>query len=136
MTVRTPWHLWVIGVIAVLWNGMAAVDFTVTATQYEPYMENVAQAVKDHVYALPSWTFAIWGIATWTGLAGSLLILLRRSAAVSLLALSLAGAAGMLLVALAYPAPGGSTGFAAGIVAVAALLLVYAVALRRRGVLG
>ena len=136
MTVRTPWHLWLVGVTAALWNGMAAVDFTATATQYEPYMENVAQAVKDHIYSLPAWTFAVWGIATWAGLAGSLLLLLHRGTAVPLLALSLAGAAGMLLVALAYPAPGGSTGFAAGIVAVAALLLVYAVALRRRGVLG
>jgi ABC-type Co2+ transport system permease subunit len=135
MTVRTPWHLWVIGVIAVLWNGMAAVDFTATATQYEPYMESVAQAVKDHIYSLPTWTFAVWGIATWAGLIGSLLLLLRRASAVSLLALSLAGAAGMLLVAFMYPAPGGGIGLAVGIVAVAALLLVYAVAMRRRGVL-
>ena len=136
MTVRTPWHLWHVGVTAALWNGMAAVDFTATATQYEPYMENVAQAVKDHIYSLPAWTFAVWGIATWAGLAGSLLLLLHRGTAVPLLALSLAGAAGMLLVALIYPAPGGSAGFAAGIVAVAALLLVYAVTMRRRGVLG
>ena len=135
MTVRTPWHLWVIGVIAVLWNGMAAVDFTATATQYEPYMESVAQAAKDHVYSLPTWTFAVWGLATWAGLIGGLMLLLRHASAVSLLALSLAGAAGMLLVALIYPAPGGSAGFAAGIVVVAALLLGYANALRRHGVL-
>jgi hypothetical protein len=63
------------------------------------------------------------------------LLLLRRASAVSLLALSLAGAAGMLLVALVYPAPGGSAGFAAGIVAAAALLLIYAVTMRQRGVL-
>lgn len=135
MTVRTPWHLWAVGIVAVLWNGMAAVDFTATATQYEPYMESVAQAVKDHIYALPTWTFAVWGIATWAGLIGSLLLLLHRGAAVSLLALSLAGAAGMLLVALIYPAPGDNAGFAAIIVAIAALLLVYAVAMRRRGIL-
>jgi hypothetical protein len=124
----------VVGIVAALWNGMAAVDFTATATQYEPYMESVAQAVKDHVYSLPTWTFAVWGIATWAGLIGSLLMLLRRASAVSLLALSLAGAAGMLLVALVYPAPGGSIGFAAGIVAVAASLLGYADTMRRRGV--
>ena len=135
MTLRAPWHLWVIGVVALLWNGMAAIDFSATALRIEPYLASVAQPVKDHIFALPVWTFAIWGIATWTGLIGSLLLLLRRGAAVPLLGVSLAGAAGMFIVALVYPAPGGNAGFAAIIVVIAALLLAYSVAMRRRGVL-
>jgi hypothetical protein len=91
--------------------------------------------VKDHVYALPSWIIMVWGIATWAGLIGSLLLLLRRGTAVSMLVLSLAGAAGMLLFALVYPAPGDNVGLAAMIVAIAGLLMLYAMALRRHGVL-
>ena len=28
MTVKTPWHLWVVGVLALLWNGFGAYDLS------------------------------------------------------------------------------------------------------------
>ena len=137
MTNRAPWHLWLVGLAATAWNGFAAIDFTATARQYEPYMVNVAAPLKDYIYSLPTWTFLVWGIATWSGLFGALALLSRRAAAVPLLTVSLAGAAGMLVVALLYPAPAGGSSplFAALIMGVAALLLVYAGWLRLRRVL-
>lgn len=135
MTGKTPWHLWIVGLVMTVWNGMATVDFTATTLQFETYLASVAQPVKDYVFSLPSWTFAVWGIATWSGLIGSLLLLLRLRSAVTMLLLSLAGALGMLVVALRYPPPAGDPMLAAVIAGVAALLLLYAEAMRRRGVL-
>ena len=36
----TPVHLWIIGVIALLWNAMGAYDYLMTQTQNEAYMSN------------------------------------------------------------------------------------------------
>ena len=137
MAGKTPWHLWIVALLMIVWNGFAAFDFTASYTHYEPYMAQVAAPVKDHLYALPRWTFAIWGLATWSGLVGSMMLLLRRADAVSLLGLSAAGAAALLVVAIRYPAPAGGTDpkFASLIVAVAVLLWLYASAMRKRGVL-
>ena len=38
MTVKTPWHLWAVGVISLLWNGYGGYDFIMTTTQGETYM--------------------------------------------------------------------------------------------------
>jgi len=29
-TVATPWHVWVVGIVALLWNAMGALDYTMT----------------------------------------------------------------------------------------------------------
>ena len=41
MTVRTPWHLWAVGVVSLLWNGFGAYDFIMTSTQGETYMRSM-----------------------------------------------------------------------------------------------
>ncbi len=35
---RRPLHLWVIGVVALLWNAMDAFDYVMTQTKNEAYM--------------------------------------------------------------------------------------------------
>jgi hypothetical protein len=34
----TPWHLWVIGIVALLWSGMGAMDYVMTQTRNAAYM--------------------------------------------------------------------------------------------------
>jgi len=34
----TPWHLWVIGVVALVWSAMGALDYVMTQTRNEAYM--------------------------------------------------------------------------------------------------
>ena len=34
----TPWHLWLVGVLATIWNSGGAVDYTMTQTRNESYM--------------------------------------------------------------------------------------------------
>ncbi len=36
----TPRHLWVVGVIALLWNAVGAMDYVMTQTQNEAYMSS------------------------------------------------------------------------------------------------
>ena len=90
----TPWHLWLVGGVAALWNAFGSFDFTATVTRFEPYLSNFSQELKDYVYGSPPWMFLIWGVAAFAGFAGSLLILKRHKAAVPVLAISLAGVIG------------------------------------------
>ena len=38
--VDTPWQLWMIGVFALLWSSMGALDYVMTQTRNESYMSN------------------------------------------------------------------------------------------------
>ena len=36
----TPWHLWVVGVVGLLWSAMGALDYVMTQTKNKSYMSN------------------------------------------------------------------------------------------------
>ena len=80
MTTRTPWHLWVVGAIAVLWNGFGCFDYTMTQTNREDWFAQMGMTAAQLEYfnAMPAWTHAAWAIGVWGGLLGGLLLLLRR----------------------------------------------------------
>ena len=77
-TTTTPWHLWVIGVVSLLWNAMGAFDYVMTETRNEAYMSSFTAEQLSFFYAIPTWAIATWAIAVWGGVLGSLLLLLKR----------------------------------------------------------
>ena len=138
---RTPWHLWVVGVLAVLWNSVGAFDYFMTQTQNEGYMSNYTPEQLEYFYGFPAWVVAFWAIAVWGGVLGALLLLLRKRLAVEVLLVSFLS----MLVTTIYNF-GLSDGleamgsafelvFSAMIFVVAFLLFLYAKAMRNRGVL-
>lgn len=135
---KTPWHLWLIGILALLWNGFGAFDFTATCMRFEPYISQFPQPMMDYVYALPAWNWAGWAIGTWGGFIGSALLLLRNKFAVWAYALSLLGAVGSNALTLIDPPPaeiGANAALTITIIVIAALLLAYAFWLKRKGAL-
>jgi hypothetical protein len=86
---KTPWHLWVVGVLSLLWNLGGAFDFFMTQTKSAAYLKNVSPAQLEFCNNLPFWVVILWGIATWCAPLGSLLLLLRRRVAVSVFLVSL-----------------------------------------------
>ncbi len=79
---KAPWHLWVIGVVAVLWNAMGALDYFMTKTRNEGYMSQFTPEQLEFFYSFPAWVVATWAIAVWGALLASILLLLRRRLAV------------------------------------------------------
>jgi hypothetical protein len=77
----TPWHLWVIGVLALVWNGMGAFDYVMTQTRNEAYMSQFTPEQLAYFYGFPAWTVAFWALAVWGSVLGTLLLLLRRELA-------------------------------------------------------
>ena len=139
----TPWHLWLVGVLSLLWNGFGGYDFIMTNTQGEAYMKTagMTQPMIDYFNAMPTWMYVPWTLGVWGAIAGSVLLLLRMKWAVHAFALSLFGAVVSLGFGLMNPMPGLPPEMAAMkvmpwiIAIVAALLLWYAGAMRKRGVL-
>jgi len=88
---RPPVHLWIVGVLALLWNAMGVWDYLATQTRYEPYMSQYSEVQLAYFYGFPAWVVAVWAISVFSGFLGAIALLLRRKWAVWLFALSLAG---------------------------------------------
>ena len=140
---KTPWHLWLVGVLSLLWNGFGGYDFIMTNTQGEAYMRasGMTQPMIDYFLAMPTWMYVPWTLGVWGAIAGSVLLLLRMKWAVHAFALSLFGAVVSLVFGLMNPMPGlppemAAMKFMPWIIAViAAALLFYARAMSKKGVL-
>jgi hypothetical protein len=92
MTIKTPWHLWFVGVIAVLFNAIGAFDYVMSMTQGESYMASAGMTPAQirHYREMPIWMIAVWTVGVWSAMLGSVLILLRKTLAVPVFAISLA----------------------------------------------
>jgi hypothetical protein len=140
-TLRTPWHLWVIGVIALSWNAIGAFDYVMTETKNAAYMSSFTPEQLAFFYGLPVWVIAAWAIAVWGGVLGALLLLLRRRLAVWVFLASLVSMVVttfrnyVLSNGLAIFRDAGSLGFTAVIFLIALGLFLYARAMHKRGVL-
>ena len=90
---RAPWHLWVVGALALLWNGFGVYDFIMSMTQGEPYLRSMGMTEAQIAYfnAMPSWTWVAWIVGVGGGFAGAILLLLRRRWALHAFVLSLLG---------------------------------------------
>ena len=139
---KTPWHLWVVGIVTLLWNAMGAFDYLMTKLRVESYMANFTPEQLDFFYGFPAWVTVTWAIAVWGSVLGSVLLLLRRGLAVMVFAISFLGMAvtsfhnfflsDVSMAELMGPA---AIGFSAAIFIVGVLLIVYSRAMRQRGVL-
>jgi len=138
---RTPWHVWVVGVVSLLWNSVGAVDFVMTQSRNAAYMSSFTQAQLDFYYSFPIWVVATWAIAVWGGVLGSLALLLRKSLAVHLFLSSficiILTDIRNFAVANGFRVMGGAVALtiSAIVLLIGALLWVYARAMRKRGVL-
>jgi len=95
-----PWHLWVVGIVALLWNGFGAYDYLMTQTRGVEYLSGLGMTAAqiDYYNAMPAWMSAVWAVGVWGGVLGAVLLLLRRGWAVWAFAASLAA----LVISLIY----------------------------------
>ena len=142
----TPAHLWIVGVIALLWNGFGSYDYLMTRMRNTDYIAGMMpgtspDAVLAYVDSFPVWAQAGWAVGVWGGLAGAILLLIRNKWAVWAFALSFIGAVLGLGYQLANP--GGPASMHEGaaafmpyaIIAFAAFLAWYAWTQEKKGVL-
>ncbi len=68
---KTPMHLWIVGVLALLWNFMGAFDYLATQLKLESYMGNFSEEQLEYFYGIPAWAVSGWAFAVWIGLVGT-----------------------------------------------------------------
>ena len=93
-SVKTPVHLWIVGILAVLWNSVGAFDYSATQFRVESYMANFTPEQLEYFYGFPAWADAAWALGVWGSFLGSVALLLRKSWAVGLFGISILGLAG------------------------------------------
>lgn len=90
---RTPVHLWIVGIVSLLWNAMGAFDYLATQMRLESYMSQFTEEQLAYWYGFPAWVVSAWAIAVWGAFFGSIALLLRKTWAVWLFGLSILGMA-------------------------------------------
>ena len=139
-----PFHLWLVGILSLLWNGFGCYDYMMTRMRDTDYLASMMpdidpQAMLAYIDAMPLWAQFGWGLGVWLGLIGAALLIVRNRLAVPAYLLSLLGAVVGLGYQLANPMPE-ITGFLAmgmpiGIILIALGQYLYARAQRASGVL-
>lgn len=144
---RAPWHLWLVGLLGLAWNGFGANDYLQTQLGNVDYIASMTEGMNiDPAAALaffqsmPAWADALWALGVWGSVLGSVLLLMRSRHAVTAFIVSLAGLAGSTLYQQTMEMPewlAGQPHLIMSLVIWAALLaqFAYAWVMRRRGLL-
>ncbi len=91
---KTPLHLWIVGVLSLLWNAGGALDYVMTKIGDAAYLAQNPPARLDMLASAPLWFNVAWAVGVWFSMLGSLLLLMRSRMAGSAFALSLLGLIG------------------------------------------
>lgn len=141
----TPWHLWAVGVVSLLWNAFGATDYTMSQLRNRDYLGSAAESMGitadqmiAYINGFPAWMHAFWALGVWGALVGSILLLLRKRQAVWAFGLSLLGLAVTQFYQALTPQPDWvQSALVMNLViwSIATFLLIYAVSMKNKGVL-
>ena len=91
--VKTPWHLWVVGAVSLIWNAFGAMDYTMTKMGNAEYLAAFTPEQQAFFSSFPIWANVGWALGVWASLLGSLLLLARSRHAVTAFMVSMIGLA-------------------------------------------
>ena len=86
---RSPMQVWIVGFLALIWNAIGAFDYVMTVTHNSAYLAGLSPRVLEYIDNFPAWATAVWALAVWGGVIGSILLLLRKRLAVWVFGVSL-----------------------------------------------
>jgi len=139
-TGKAPAHLWIIGIVSLLWNAIGVFDYMATKLKLDFYMSQFTPEQLDYFYGFPAWAVVGWALGVWGALIGSLGLVLRKTWAVWMFGVSILG----LVITSIYnfvltdgAAIMGESGawFSLVIWVIGIFLFFYARAMAKRGVL-
>lgn len=125
---RVPAHLWVFGILSLIWNAFGACDYMMTELGNTAWFEMMGLGEEELAWAqsFPAWAVAAWAVGVWGSVLGSVLLLARSRHAAPVYLASIVGA----VVAFAYQftsdRPVSMQGGAAMVMPVVILMLIVA----------
>ncbi|MEN8895911.1 MAG: hypothetical protein ABF248_07465 [Yoonia sp.] len=139
---KTPVHLWVIGIAALLWNAGGAYDYIMTQFGNEAYLAMLTEPQRAYMDGVPAWFEFFWGLGIWFAVLGSIFLLALSRLAVPAFGIAIIGLAGSSVYSFGVAQPStieimGSFALIFTVVIALSLVLLwfYARAMARRGVL-
>jgi hypothetical protein len=146
VSARTPVHVWIVGILSLLFNAFGCYDYLMTRMRNTEYLAKMMPKVDPNamlawIDGFPIYAQIGWGLGVWGGLLASILLLLRSRYAVWAYGVSLLGAVLGLgyQIALAPPLAGAddmmSKVMPYVIIVICVALFLYARAQAAKGVL-
>ena len=89
----TPWHLWLVGGLTLLFNAMGIVSYLTTRLGMLAEMGLTPDQIA-FMEAYPAWIGTFWALGVWGAFAGSLLLLLRSKWAMAAMVAAMVGLVG------------------------------------------
>jgi hypothetical protein len=134
---RAPWHLWLVGLVTLVFNAMGIMSYTMTKLGKLADLGMTPDQIA-FMESYPAWANALWALGVWGAFAGSVLLLLRSRFAVTAMLVALLGLAGTTIyhyVLITVPAEMQAPGLDVAIWGVTLFLLFYARRMAASGVL-
>lgn len=141
VSARAPAHLWIVGILSLLWNAYGCYQYLMTNLKNEAFLAQMPADQLAYMDSLPAWLTGMWALGVWAGLAGSILLVMRSRYAVWAFGLSFVGAAvglgyQMFVTEMPSSMKEGMMGIIPWfIIAFAAFLFWYAWSMEKKGVL-
>jgi hypothetical protein len=133
----TPWHLWLVGILTLLFNAMGVMSYTMTKLGKLADLGMTPDQIA-FMDSYPAWVSALWALGVWGAFAGSVLVLLRSKLAVAAMLAALVGLIGTTVYNYGMtevPASMQAPALDVAIWAVTLFLLLYARRMAAAGVL-
>lgn len=109
----TPWHLWAVGLVALLFTAFGGYDYYKSQIGDRAYIESAVggmgidvDAAVSYFANFPLWMDTVWAIGVWGGVAGAVLLLLRSRHAYPVWAVSLVALVISNIYGFVEPLPG------------------------------
>jgi hypothetical protein len=134
---KAPWHLWVVGLLTLLFNAMGIISYLTTKLGMLADMGMTPGQIA-FMESYPAWANAFWALGVWGAFAGSVLLLLRSKWAVAAMVVALLGLIGTTIFHYALievPVDMQAPALDVAIWAVTLSLLLYARRMAATGVL-
>lgn len=138
---RVPWHFWVVAVLALLAAAVSAYDYLMTQTENVAYLAMFTPEQQVYFTTLPLWQEIVWAFAVWAGVLAAILLVIRLAWAVWLFALSFLCSLVFMAACLADPTMRAMMTepvtllFTVVVLGFALFVVLYAAAMKKRGVL-
>ncbi|GMM93236.1 hypothetical protein [Qipengyuania sp. MTN3-11] len=97
---NTPWHVWAVGIVTLLFNAMGVFSYIMTQTGNLEALGMTADQIA-YFDTFPAWAHGVWALGVWGAFVGSILILLRSRFALASFAVATVGLVGTTYFELA-----------------------------------
>ena len=93
VSARAPAHLWIVGILSLLWTSFGAYDYTMSNMRSAAYLGKMGDpaVILAWMDSMPLYAKVGWAMGVWAAVLGSVLLLLRSRYALYAFVLSIVG---------------------------------------------